>query len=70
MSGTACTVRTRKFMTNALMQRKQFVRARARSAAQGRVSGLSRAGVAPRPRAAGAPPRRSSLTRTPRAAGH
>ncbi len=57
MSGTACTVRTRKFMTNALMQRKQFVRARAaRSAAGGRVSGLSRAGVAPRPRAAGAPP--------------
>jgi hypothetical protein len=29
MSGTACTVRTRKFMTNRLLQRKQFVRARA-----------------------------------------
>jgi hypothetical protein len=26
MSGTACTVRTRKFMTNRLLQRKQFVR--------------------------------------------
>jgi hypothetical protein len=28
MTNTSCTIRTRKFMTNPLLQRRQFVRAR------------------------------------------
>ena len=59
MTNTSCTIRTRKFMTNRLLQRRQFVRVARAS---------ERRAATRRGRDDGAIPRRADASRATRAA--
>jgi|TARA_B110000008_G_scaffold192945_1_gene191617 hypothetical protein len=60
MTNTSCTIRTRKFMTNRLLQRRQFVRVARASERENQRRG--------RGRDDGAIPRRADASRATRAA--